>query len=233
MMEVMSQTTFDKLPTGDSRLIGQVADQIRMAILTGRLPCGTHLSAPVLAEQLGVSRTPCREALYLLQRDGLVEITPRHGAVVIKGGLRDAVHLFEIREALDGMAARLAAERATADDIARLTGMLAAYTEAVEVGDDRSFSIIDFDFHGLVLLAAKNPWLAQEGERVNSQLRVLGRALSIEGDHDMAAVLRAHRKIADAIARSDPAAAEEAARAHVAFVAGEVRRRLFKEEREL
>src|SRR5436305_4452824 len=96
-----------------SLLANDVADRLRDAILAGELQPGQRLSVPDLARLLDTSRTPVREALYVLERAGLAEIRPRRGAVVFGGGRESLREMLELREALDGMAARLAAQRMT------------------------------------------------------------------------------------------------------------------------
>src|SRR5688572_2944480 len=88
-------------------LTDRVHDTLRSAILEGRLGAGAHLSVPALATQLGVSRSPVRDALFRLEGDGLVRTVPHRGAVVRGAGAEDIRELFELREALEGLAARL------------------------------------------------------------------------------------------------------------------------------
>ena len=76
------------------RLIERVETMLREAIVSGRLAPGAHLSVPEIARQLGVSRTPAREALFALERSGLVKVRPRRGAIVVAGGHADLRELF-------------------------------------------------------------------------------------------------------------------------------------------
>ena len=98
----------------------RVQDQLREAILTGGLEPGARLRAEALAERLRSSRTPVREALLLLAREGLVEIEPRRGATVRAFDAADVSELYEVRALIEPHAAGLAAERITADELGRL-----------------------------------------------------------------------------------------------------------------
>src|SRR3954453_21102367 len=116
-------------------LLDNVVERLRTAILDGDLVSGERLSVPHLARTLGTSRTPVREALYALEQAGLVEIRPRRGAVVFGGGDDTLRQMFELREALDGMAARLAAQRMTAEEKADLRRLGTELDAALGAGD--------------------------------------------------------------------------------------------------
>lgn len=93
---------------------------IKRKIVNGEITPGTKLQEDRLAEELGISRTPIREALSRLAQEGLVEIIPRRGTYVVEFSLFDIVHLLEIREALEGMAARLAATNIARETLAEM-----------------------------------------------------------------------------------------------------------------
>ena len=101
-------------------LVEQVVESLRKAIVTGTLPPGHRLSVPEIARRLGVSHTPAREAMLVLERDGLIANRPRFGAEVVRYGDADLNEMLDLREALDGMAARRAAERMSSTDKAAL-----------------------------------------------------------------------------------------------------------------
>ena len=97
-----------------------VFENLRGAIVEGRLKPGERLMEVQLAEQLGVSRTPVREAIRKLELEGLVVMLPRKGAYVANMSLKDLIDVLEIRASLEGLAASLAAERITDEDIKKL-----------------------------------------------------------------------------------------------------------------
>ena len=122
-------------------LTEQVADRLRSAILSGALAPGTHLSVPEIARQLRVSRTPAREGLIALEREGLVEPRASSGVAEI-------------------MTCRRAAERMDADAVARLKDLFARHKAVVEQKDLARHVELDAAFHGMIREGARNPRLA-------------------------------------------------------------------------
>lgn len=196
-------------------LTDQVAERLRSAILSGVLAPGTHLSVPEIARQLGVSRTPAREGLIALEREGLVEPRASTGVAVIAGGTPEILDLLDIREGLEIMTARRAAERMDADGIARLRALFAQHEAVVERGDLASHVELDAAFHRLIRDGGGNARLARQLVQIDQQLRVLNSRLSRAQGWSGRAVLRDHKAIIDAIAAGDPDAAERHMRAHI------------------
>lgn len=196
-------------------LTDQVAERLRNAILSGALPPGTHLSVPEIARQLGVSRTPAREGLITLEREGLVEPRASTGVAVIAGGTPEILDLLDIREGLEIMTARRAAERMDADAVARLKTLLAQHKAVMEEGDLSGHVKLDAAFHGLIRDGAGNARLARQLVQIDQQLRVLNSRLSRASGWSGRAVLRDHKAIVDALAARDPEAAERNMRAHI------------------
>ena len=128
-------------------------EAIRDRILKGGLLPGEALPASEWAEALGISRTPVREAIQLLAQEGLVEVFPKRSTFVARLSVRDVRESFEIRQAIEGFAARLAAKRRTEDHIA---AMRTALTEPADDSYDSGA-----DFHELVVQAADNLYLEQ------------------------------------------------------------------------
>ncbi|SCW60883.1 DNA-binding transcriptional regulator, GntR family [Sphingobium faniae] len=196
-------------------LTDQVAERLRSAILSGALAPGTHLSVPEIARQLGVSRTPAREGLIALEREGLVEPRASTGVAVIAGGTPEILDLLDIREGLEIMTARRAAERMGADGVARLRALFAQHEVVVERGDLAGHVELDAAFHRLIRDGGGNARLARQLVQIDQQLRVLNSRLSRAQGWSGRAVLRDHKAIIDAIAASDPDAAERHMRAHI------------------
>ena len=199
----------------DGLLLDRVVDAVREAILGGAIAPGTRLSVPELARQLNVSRTPAREALQRLQHEGLVTMTPRRGAEVLGGQPGDLAELFEYREALEGMAARLAATRMTEDEKARLEKSFEAHAAAVGRGDVLDHIEQDREFHQIFIAGARNKRIADELARIRSQLAIITRTMSAAPGALAQPVIDIHRSILEAIKSSDGRAAELAARSHV------------------
>ena len=204
--------------TSSQSLAAQVEVRLKEAILAGELPPGSHLSVPELARRLGVSRTPVREAVSALERAGLAELRPRYGAVVPGGGRDDLTELFELREALDGMAARLAATRMPSGDRSHLQRIMKRHTQAVRRGDVEQHVECDTAFHQLVRDGARNSKLAADLGRLRDQILLVLRSVSSQPGAMGRGVLHDHNAILNAILRSSPDEAERAARHHVQAV---------------
>lgn len=195
-------------------LTERVARTLREAIVDGKLTPGERLSVPELARRLGVSRTPAREALLLLEREGLVANRPRLGAEVLRASDTGFGELVDIREALDGMVARLAAERMTDSEHEELQALLKAHDKVLRNSDLDNHIAFDLEFHGLLRDGARNGRLAKAlldiERQIQLHMRVVGNAPGLAK-----AVMHDHGAIVDAIVARNPDAAEKAARAHV------------------
>ena len=112
-------------------LTAQVHERLRAEILGGTIAPGAHLSVPSIARRLGVSRTPVREALFRLEQDGLVRSLPHRGVVVLTPDPADLRELFEVREALEGMAARVAASHALPGEVSALRDHVDRHAQVV------------------------------------------------------------------------------------------------------
>jgi DNA-binding GntR family transcriptional regulator len=136
----------------------RVQEELREAILAGTLEPGTKLRAEALAEQLSTSRTPVREALVVLAREGLVEIEPRRGATVRAFDAADLADLYEVRALIEPHAAGRAALRIAALELARLTE-ICRLAEARGGADEESVNdqmVLNDEFHGIILQAAQS-----------------------------------------------------------------------------
>jgi DNA-binding GntR family transcriptional regulator len=199
-----------------SSIQGRVLEETRRRILTGELATGVNLSELALAEEFGVSRTPVREALKQLETEGLVEIRPRVGTFVTTPSRREITELFEMKELLEGAAARLLAQRGPVPELDRLHENL--QLADVAVADDDSVRYAEYveEFHNLIVLGADNSKLQAHyrtlmnqlaySRLVNTSLRQPGRALQSE---------REHRRVFELIAAKDGDTAERVMREHV------------------
>lgn len=132
---------------------------LREAILRGDLKPGERLMELQLAAKLGVSRTPIREAIRMLQQEGLAVTIPRRGAEVAAMTEKDMEDVLQVREALEILAVQLASEKITKEQIAELEERLKAFEQAVETADVKQIAQSDIDFHDLIYTAAENPRL--------------------------------------------------------------------------
>lgn len=195
-----------------------VTEELRRRILTGVLAPGERLVEDRLAGQLGVSRNPVREAIRVLETEGLVEVLPRRGAAVARPERRQAEELFEIRIALEGLAARLAARHRTPETAAELRAVLDAARPAVAetATDARAVGPVadhNTTFHVTVARISGN-------EQLDALVRpLLARAQWVfvqTARHRATGSWAEHAAICDAIAAGDEEAAAALATAHVA-----------------
>jgi DNA-binding GntR family transcriptional regulator len=175
---------------------------------------GQQLSENELADALGVSRTPIREALVRLQDDGLVEIVPQLGtfvSLISDDGVGDAKF---IREALECAAIRLAAERATKSDVQMLNGILSRQAEVSKSEDYDRWYILDDEFHAALAGLSGHDAAWTIAQRANGQLHRV-RRLSLPQPRYMMGMIAEHKLIVEALRRNDPDAAEIALRHHL------------------
>jgi DNA-binding GntR family transcriptional regulator len=178
-------------------------------IVTLALPPETILSEQSLAAKLGIGRTPIREALQRLARDGLVVILPRRGILVSQINLKTQMRLLEVRRELERLMARGAAERATPDETALFATIAREMRRASDASDDMTFMRLDRQFNELVSLAARNEFASRAmGLMHGLSRRFWYQHYRESGDLPLSA--RLHAEVADAIASRDPEAAAKA-----------------------
>lgn len=189
-----------------------VYEFLRAKILTGELPPGSRLAIPALAKELDVSRSPVRDAVLQLVREGLAVEEFNRGAVVYLPTHATLVSLYHAREAMEGMAARLAADAISGSTLDQLDAVLREH-ESIDPDDFARHIELDARFHRAIRDAATSPVLAKMLEEIQGQVIVAMRFTNLSGG-----VRRAtadHRSILEALARHDVDAAESAARAHI------------------
>ena len=178
----------------------------------GNLPPGTRLREVELAERLSISRTPVREALKRLELQGLVAHEPHHGAVVASLEYGQITEMYLLREVLEGTAARLAAQHATAVEIGVLERMVE--TDRSLVDQPRRLAQTNRRFHQQVRDTARNRYLGNALEALRLSLALLaGTTLGSPGR--AAQSVEEHGAIVERIAARDPDGAEQAARQHI------------------
>jgi len=192
----------------------QVYRQIRDAIATGRLAPRARLSERELSASFGVSTSPIKAALKRLEQEGMVVTQPRRGTWVAFAPEK-AHEMGLIRAALEGIAARLAAERISAEDLSRLQAVMAELRAATRALDREALVEANDRYHALILKAADNVFLANavrglRGYFLITQARM--RMTRLKPDLAMAE----HERIFAALAAHDAPAAEAAMRAHIA-----------------
>lgn len=193
----------------DETLTERAYRQIEELIVTLELAPETILSEQSLAQRLSIGRTPIREALQRLARDGLVVILPRRGILVSQINLKTQMRLLEVRRELERLMARNAAERATSEEAIQFAGIARDMRRASDEADDMTFMRLDRALNELVSQAARNEFAA----RAMGLMHGLSRRFWYQhyreaGDLPLSA--RLHADLADAIARRDADAAGKA-----------------------
>lgn len=180
-------------------------------ISRGDLLPGARLRETELAERLGISRTPVREAIRQLEADGLVAHMPRQGATIRVLDYTEVMELYEIRAVLEGTAARLAARAASdleLEELAALNGELSA------TRDSRSAYELNRQFHMTLLDAAKNRYLIKSVNALQKALLIIGPSTLAEADRANQAV-KEHGDLLDALITRDGTRAEALMREHI------------------
>lgn len=210
---------------GESRA-DRVLGRIREGIRSGRYKPGERVRETEVADWLGVSRTPVREALRRLESEGLVSFESWRGVVVADLDRQQIGELYAMREILEGAAARLAARHIDDAGLDLLDLLLARADEAA--GDPEALAGINRRFHETIYGAAHNRYLNQTLEQLRNSLALLrGTTFAVPGRPETAAA--EHRAILSGIRARDPDTAETAARAHIA-AAQRTRLRLLVDE---
>lgn len=182
------------------------------AIGAGRLKPGERIRETALAEQLGISRTPIREALQRLARDGLVRLDARNGARVAELSMQAIQELYDLREILEGSTARLAAQSASANDLQRLNAILER--EATQLEDPTALAKLNKLYHRTLCEAANNRYLMSAVGTFSTTLLLLGPTTLAA--HQRAAESHAeHCAIVEAVAAGDADKAERLMRGHI------------------
>lgn len=203
----------------------RVYQHLREAILTDQLPPGTELSEVALAQELGVSRGPIREAMGRLAAEGLVTVRPRRGSVVRSLTTDELIDAYQVREALEAMAVRLAVPRLSKADIARLDGLVEKMTALVTAQDIDQFFHANVEFHEYFCRHSGNQKLLSVYQSLMGEMgRLQQQSLALRGDPKQSVI--EHRAILRAVKRGDIEAAARAAADHVRVPAENLRRRL-------
>ena len=199
-----------------SSLKEQAYQQIKSLLLTGKLPHGTVASVPLIAMRLGISRTPVREAFLDLEKEGLIKILPKKGAVTNPISPGKKREIFLIREALEGIVATKLADSITGTQIAALKTIFERHkkTPRGEVGWDE-FIRLDREFHLTMASFAGFEKIGDILANIRDLMELIGReALSSHGRREK--IFKEHEGIVAALERKDKSAACKAIRFHLA-----------------
>jgi len=192
-------------------------EEIRDAIIALRLQPGDALREAALAGRLGVSKTPVREALGRLEKEGLVETTSFKGAVVSSYSREDLIEIYQLRELLEGAAARAAAEGSTAEALDRLDWIVERSRELRTAGDLEALADLLGEFDDVVYAQVKNSRIAALIENLRAHLSRIGK-LTEKIPGRVEASVEEHAMIVEALAAHDADEAERLIRMHIRSV---------------
>ena len=183
-------------------------------ILSGKLKKGDSLTETSLSARLGVSRTPLRAALHRLAEEGLIEVAPNRGAVVVGIGDEELVDIYKIRIRLEGLASSEAAKRISQDDLKKLRDSVELSEFYIAKQDAEHLKELDSEFHNIIYKASGNRLLCKTLTELHRNIqfyrkRSLGVAKRLEKS------IAEHREILTAIERGDAEAADRLTSAHI------------------
>ncbi|MGE3288622.1 MAG: GntR family transcriptional regulator [Pseudonocardia sp.] len=197
----------------DGGLPPRIAAQLANAIVEGVLAPGTRLNEQEIAEALGASRTPVRDALRLLERDMLVTLRPRRGAVVAEIDAETAHQVYACRMVLHGLAARLATETASGQELAELAELVDRMASTADE-DPQAYYRLGVAFHRMLGEATHNQVLLRHLEQLSGvSLRLHFLTLRLPGRIE--ASVADHRRLVEAMRRRDAAGAEQVRRSMI------------------
>ena len=201
-------------PAKHQSLTELLYDELKKAILTCRIKPGTRLKEVELAEQMGVSRTPIREAMRQLEKDNLIYITPRRGTYVSELSMDDIDNMFIIREPLEGLAAYLAAQSATKEQMDEIRTEMEKCEELLKNNDLEKMAEADLLFHNAIAYASNNEYLISI--LTDLQVQVLRfRTVYFRSRERAEAAVEDHRKVFDAISSGDADKAKKSLITHI------------------
>ncbi len=197
----------------------ELVHQLERQIITGELKPGSRLDEMALAKQFNVSRTPVREALMQLNASGLIQLRPRRGAVVAKIDLKAMLEMFEVMSELEGMCGRLAAKRASDNELEKLKNVHSKSQIAVDTHDLELYYELNVELHETIYLACRNDFLVQQTTTLRNRLAAYRRGQLLSGNRINQSYAE-HGKIIEAITNRDEKLANELLRSHIMMQSG-------------
>jgi len=202
---------------------------LKTEIIKGSLKPGTKLSEGKIAEQMGVSRTPVREALKELSAEGFVKMNPNQAVVVSNASVEDVQEVLQIRGVLEGLAARLATKMISEEEIKELEKYQKQMEYYTKKDDVLAFGEMDAELHELILNVCSNNWLIQIRKNLSDQAhRYRIRSLSVPGRLKYS--LKEHQEIVEALKRKDAEQADRLSQKHIENVLANILAHKKKEE---
>ena len=207
-----------------------VFNTLRQAILRGDLVPGERLMELQLAAKLGVSRTPIREAIRMLEQEGLAITIPRKGAIVAGMTEKDMQDVLEIREALEELSVQVACDKITEEEIAELQKNMKNFEHSLKSGDLKKMAQADVEFHDVIYRATDNPKLISMLNNLREQMyRYRVEYLKNPQNHEQ--LLKEHEAIYKGIVEKDKDAVTEMIRKHISNQVAVVKHMIREQEK--
>ena len=212
----------------DSRLLRQVAyDRLRDGIIHAGLTPGSPLSETRISKALGISRTPVREALQQLSKEGLVQIIPGRAVTVAAPSMQDVLDTLHVRELLEPEVARLAAEGFSNENKERLKQLTDEMERAAKTGDRPGWPKADMQWHETLCNSCPNRLLGELVLQGRNRMYHKGSDDHVTSQYLIEGTLE-HKRVVEAIIAGDGETAEQLMREHIRSVRGNMFKRLFR-----
>ena len=192
----------------------QVTSRLEEEILSGKLASGTSLTELSLSARLGVSRTPVRAALHTLAEEGLINLVPNRGAVVVGVTRDDLIDIYNIRTRLEGLASATAAERISEEDLAMLRESVKRAETYIERHDAENLRELDTEFHSIIYRASGNRMLNKILSDLHRNIASY-RKMSLSVPGRLKKSVKEHREILEAIEAHDAERADRLTSEHI------------------
>jgi DNA-binding GntR family transcriptional regulator len=192
------------------KLSNKVYTIIKEMIANHRFEPGARMNVEKLSKEFGISRTPVWEAVRRLEQEGLLENIPNRGVFMAVITPQMALALYEVREVLEGMAARLAATRISEENLAKMESLLVNQGPIVKAGDLIAYSRSDFEFHAIIYEASGNPVLEESLQTIKNKMRPFG----VRVKPALSLLYKDHEQILQSLKNRNPEESEKAIRIH-------------------
>lgn len=203
-----------KAPSSLSERAYQAIKESLLETDVAQISDGERIDERELAQRLGVSRTPLRESINRLAMEGFLRIVPRKGIYVVKKTRDEIIEILLVRAALEGMAARLATQYVTENEIERMRDMFSPFNEKITKKQFVKYSDANIEFHELVLKTSRCGKLIELAGRLFDHIRWI-RFRSVALEHRFQQMQKEHVGIIEALQRRDPDLSEKRMRAHI------------------
>ena len=215
---LMMEFNSNKLEISNYKPLREIVfEYLRNSILNGELEPGERLMELQLAQQLGVSRTPVREAIRKLELEGLVEMIPRKGAYVADVSIKDILDILEVRMFLEGLAAYFAAERMSDEEIEELKGISKKFENEIVTMEKEEMIELDNKFHDMIIKGSRNNKLLQIVQGLQEQFQRF-RVIYFNEYNEHEDLVKYHTAIVNAISNRDSKKAQDYAQTHVEMI---------------